>query len=115
MVLDDDAALGDAGGAAGLEDVGGILPDILGEPAAHRTAAQPVVLEQAELAQVIETLDFLAWIEIELEERVLALHGIDPEGGAELGVEVPGDDLAHVGVEFFFGLCLSHAHQECSP
>src|SRR5207244_2373753 len=51
VVLDDDAALGDAGGAAGLEDVDRLVLQPPGDPAAHRTAAQPLVLEVAEQLQ----------------------------------------------------------------
>ena len=97
-VVDDDAALGDAGGAAGLEDVDRLVLQRLGHPAAHRAAAQPLVLEVAEQLQVVEALHVLERVELE------RLGLLQPERRAGLGVEVPVDDLAHVGVELFAGL-----------
>src|SRR5207248_419317 len=57
VVVADDPALGDAGGAAGFEDVGRLVPEFLGEPAAHGAAAQPIVFEETELLEVLEALD----------------------------------------------------------
>ena len=51
-VVDVDARLGHAGAAAGLEDVDGPARVALRHPAAHRAAAQPLVLEGAELVEV---------------------------------------------------------------
>ena len=52
----------------------------------------------------------LARVEIQFEERVLALGGFHPEGRAGRGIEVPLDGLAHLGVELVFGLCGCHGH-----
>src|SRR5262249_54262583 len=96
--------------AAGLEDVGRLGPQRPRLPAPHRTAAQPFVLEQAERAQVLERADLLARVEVELEQRVLAGRGVHPEGAAGLGVEVPLDDLADVGVELGLRVLGCDAH-----
>ena len=50
-VVDIDPALGDAGAAAGLEDVDRPIGIGLGNPAPHRAAAEPFVLEGPSLAR----------------------------------------------------------------
>ena len=97
-IVGDDAALGDAGRAARLEDVDRLVLQPLGHPAAHRAAAQPFVLEQAELFEIVEALHVLARVELK------RLGPLQPERRAGVGVEVPFDDLADVGVEPFAGL-----------
>src|SRR5262249_40018917 len=82
----------------------------LRQPTAHGAAAQPVVFEKSEFLEVLEALDVLARIEVELEERILARGGFDPERRAGFGVEVLLDGLAHVGVELFLGFFRGDAH-----
>ena len=94
-------ALRDARGAAGLEHVDRIVGHRLRHPAPHRAAAQPLVLERRELAQVGETGDVAARVEVELRGEV------QPEGRAGLRVKVPLHHVADVGVELLPGLCLS--------
>src|SRR5262249_3812418 len=69
-----------------------------GDPAAHRAATEPFVLEQAEEFQVIEPLHILEWIEIE------RYRFLQPERRAGIGAEMPADDLAHLRVELLAGL-----------
>src|SRR5262249_9808193 len=109
-IVDDDAALRNAGGAAGLEDVGGLAPQGLGLPAPNRPAAKPFVFEEAEPLEVVEAVDRLARIKAQLEERVPARGGVDPERRSGRRVEVPLDDLADVGVELSLRLLGSHCH-----
>ena len=92
-VADVDAALGHAGGAAGLEDEDGLAGEGPGHPAAHGAAAQPLVPEEAEDLEVGVPADAVAGVEAE------AGGALEPEGAARGRVEVPGHDLAHVGVE----------------
>ncbi len=92
-VLDVDAALGHAGRAAGLEDVQGLVRQALGDPAPHRSAAQPLVLEVAEHLQVGVGLDLLTGIEAQFAGEV------EPERTSGRRIEVPLHDLAHVVVE----------------
>ncbi len=98
VVLDDDATLGNAGGAAGLEDVGRLVGEALGDPTADGAAAEPLILEQRELREIGERADLLPRIEAE------RFGFLEPEGAAGLGVEVPFDRLAGVLVESFLGL-----------
>jgi len=97
-VVDVDPALRDAGGAAGLEDVEGLPGEAPRQPAAHRAAAQPFVLEVAEELEVGVAADVADRVEVE------APGPLEPERAAGGRIEVPGHDLAHVGVETFPGL-----------
>jgi hypothetical protein len=98
VVLDDDATLGNARGAAGLEDVGRLVGEPLRDPAADGAAAQPLILEQRELREIGERADLFARIEAQ------RFGSLQPERAAGLGVEVPLDRLAGVLVESFLGL-----------
>ncbi len=51
-IFDVDPALGNAGGATGFEDVDRTVVHGLGNPAAHRTPSQPLVLKMAEPGQI---------------------------------------------------------------
>ena len=88
-----DARLGNTSGPAGFENVHRLAFIAFRHPTPHRAAAQGFVFEQAEFLQIVEGMDFLARVPIEL------LGGVEPEGAAGVGVEMPGDDLAHMGVE----------------
>ena len=65
VVFDDDAGLRDAGGAAGLENVGRFAGEALGNPALDGSAAEVVVFEEGELLQVFEAIDVFERIELE--------------------------------------------------
>src|SRR5262249_14277808 len=93
VVFDDDAALGDPGGAAGLEDIDRLVLQRFRHPTPHWSAAQPVVLEEAELLQIVEALHLFARIEAE------ALSLLQPKRRASFGIEMPRHDLADVGVK----------------
>ena len=88
-----DARLGHAGGAAGLEHVDRLAGAALGDPALHRSAAQPVVLEKTEAPEVVEARDLAPRIPSEL------LRELQPERATGGRVEMPRDDLADVDVE----------------
>ena len=98
VILDDDAALGDAGGAAGLEDVDRLVRSALGTqrrtgpPRSHSSSKRPNFFRSS------KALTSLRGSKLE------AFRLLDPEGRAGLGVEVPFDGLAHVGVEPLAGL-----------
>src|SRR5262249_36873017 len=94
----DDPALGDAGGPARLEDVGRLVLVAQGDPAAHRPAAQPLVLEVAEHPEVLVALDILERVE---GERAGLLQ---PQQGAGRVAEVPPDDVRDGRVELLPGL-----------
>ena len=70
----------------------------LGDPTPHRSAAEPFVFEQAEQLQVVEAFHVFARIEFE------RLRLFQPERRAGFGIEVPGDNVAHVSVESLAGL-----------
>ena len=74
MVFDDDAALGNARRAAGLEDVDWLVFVGLGDPTPHGAAAEPFVLKQGEFVQIGEAADVLTWVEGE------AFGLFEPEG-----------------------------------
>src|SRR6185295_11300410 len=76
-----------------LEDRDRPLRVALRHEAPYGPAAQPLVLEEAELVEVGVALHGLARVDASL------LRPIEPEGRAVLGVEVPGHDLADPGVE----------------
>src|SRR5215469_12282645 len=59
----DDAALGDAGGTAGLENISRLILQGFRHPTAHRAAAQAFVLEEAEQLQVVEPPHVLERVE----------------------------------------------------
>ena len=66
-----------------------------GNPAPHRPAAQPLVLEEAERLQVVEALDLAARIPVELAGE------LQPERAARRRIEMPRDDLTDPGIHFF--------------
>src|SRR5262249_15810771 len=105
VVLADDSALRDAGGAAGLEDVDRAIRVRLRHPPAYRPAAQPFVLALAELAQVGKTVHVLQRVEAE------GLRAFEPEGSAGFGVKVGLHDLTDVSVKLLAGLCGCHGHE----
>ena len=96
-VVDVDAALGDAGGAARLKDIDGFVGQTLGHPTAHRSAAQPLVFKKAELFEIVKTVDVLERVEVK------TLRPIEPELAPGLGIEVPLHDFADVRVQTLSG------------
>ena len=52
--------LGNASAAAGFEDVGGQMGEAFGHPLAHRAAAQPFILKETELVEILVTFHFFA-------------------------------------------------------
>ena len=104
MVLDDDAALGNAGRAAGLENIDRLAGVPLGDPASNRAAAQPLVLEQRKLLQVIEALDLGQRIEVQF--RLL----FQPERAAGVIAEVPMNGLERMFIQPLtsLGCCLGY-------
>src|SRR5207249_11519443 len=92
-VVDDDAALGDAGRATGLKNIRRLAGKPPGNPSVDRATAEPVVLEVLEADDVGERLYFPPRVPAGLARP------IEPEGGAGLGTEVPLHHVAHVGVE----------------
>src|SRR5262249_50992676 len=85
--------LGNAGGAAGLEDEHRPAGERLRNPALHGTAAQCVVVELTEARQVGEARDLAPGI-----PRCL-FRELEPERTTARGIEMPVDDLAPPGVE----------------
>ena len=96
-VVDGDAALGHARGAAGLEHVNRLVGAGLGHPAADRPATQPLVLERLELAKVVKRADILE--RVEFQPRGV----IEPERAARRGMEVPLHDLVRMRVQLLAG------------
>ena len=92
-IVERDAGLRHTGGAAGLEHEHRLAGAALGDPALHRSAAQPVVLEQTEAREIAERLDLAPRVPSELSGE------IQPEGAARGRIEMPRDDLADVDVE----------------
>ena len=83
-VVDDDAALGNAGGAAGLEDVDRLVRAAPSAPSgapARRAAIRP--RRRPNFLQVVEALDVLERVELE------RLGLLQPERRAGLRAEVP--------------------------
>src|SRR5687768_6065729 len=82
-VVDVDAALGHTGGAAGFEHRDRAVCVGLGHPSAHGPAAQPFVLEEAKLLEIVEAVD--------LASRIPArfLRPIEPERTSRFGTEMP--------------------------
>ena len=90
-VVDVDPRLRHAGAAAGLEDVDRPVGVRLRHPAAHRPAAQPLVLEEAELVEVGVAVDVRA------ADRSRSRFARSSQNGQPVaGIEMPADDLAHV-------------------
>ena len=94
----DDAALGDAGGAAGLEDVRSACPANAfgtqrrtGPPRSHSSS------NSAELLEVVEALHFLERIELQL------LLLLEPERAAGRFVKVMLDDFISMLIELVLG------------
>src|SRR5262249_48486547 len=88
-----DARLWNAGRPARLEDEHWFAGEAFRNPALHRAAAQPFVLEQPEPLQLVERLHFAARVESGL------LRELQPERRAGRRIEMPVDDLANPGVE----------------
>jgi hypothetical protein len=55
-VVHDDSALGNAGGAARLEDIPGTIGVALGNPAPNWPATEPFILEVSKELQILEAL-----------------------------------------------------------
>jgi len=70
----------------------------LRHPAADRTAAEPVILEERKLLQVVEALHLLQRVELQL------LSLFEPKGATGGSVEMPPDRFHGVGIQFLFGL-----------
>src|SRR5262249_34476621 len=97
-VLHRHTALGNAGGAAGLEHIYRLARQALRDPAPYRTAAQPLILKFGKSLQVLEAVDFPARIPTQ------ARGELQPERAPGGRIEMPLDDLAHVGIELVFSL-----------
>ena len=95
MVLDDDACFGNAGGAAGFEDVDRFVLVGFWHPATHGATAEPFVFEQREFLQICEAIDIFEGIEV---ERFFLFQ---PEFAACVVTEVPVDHFTSVLVKEF--------------
>ncbi len=73
-VIHDDSRLGRAGGPTGLEDIGRLTGQPLGDPAIDGSASQRIVFEERELVQICEAVDVGQWVEIQ------AAGLVEPEG-----------------------------------
>jgi hypothetical protein len=92
-ILDVDARLRHAGGSAGLENVDRFVGECFRHKPAHRSAAKPLILEQAEFLQIGKPGNVLQRIERELP------GALEPEGATGCRIEVPLHDFAHVLVQ----------------
>src|SRR5262249_29474328 len=92
-VFDLEPALGDAGRPSGFEGENWLALESLRQPASDGAAAQPLIFERRKLSKVAKRVDLFSRIPTELRCEV------EPERTSGLGVEMPGDDLAHVSVE----------------
>ena len=98
-VVDDDAALGDAGRAAGLEDVDAAIGvSAFGTQRRTGPPRSQSSSKKRELLEVVEAVDVLERVELE------RLRLLQPERRAGVGTEVPADDLADLGVELNAGV-----------
>jgi hypothetical protein len=104
VVLDYNAALGNARRAAGFEDVRRLARKGLGNPAAGGPAAKPFVLEQRKFLDIRVAFDFLERVEFQL--ALLA----QPERAAGRFVKVMLNDFVRVLIELV--LCSIHARIE---
>src|SRR5262245_51802722 len=86
-----------AGSPARFEHVDRLVSVRLWHPAPHGPAAQPIVLAQAELAQVLESADIFSWVKAQLGSK------LQPKRRSGVGIEVPAHDVAHMCVELFTG------------
>ena len=64
-VFDVDARLGNARAPAGLEGEDGLVGVRFGHPAAHGTAAEPLILEEAEAVEILVAADFTARVPVQ--------------------------------------------------
>src|SRR5690606_4361884 len=88
-----DARLRDSRAPARLEHVDGPTLEAARHPLPYGTAAQPLVLEGAELVEIVVRMDVLTGI------PALLTGPVQPEWTAGRRIEVPGDHSAHPGVE----------------
>src|SRR5690349_15148909 len=93
MVFPADALLGDAGRAAGLEDVEGLAVKCFRDEALVLFVSQPFVLEVREAQDVVEAFD--------LRRGVPAggLLPVEPERASRVRRKVPLNDLADVRIQ----------------
>src|SRR5579875_2814837 len=94
----DDAAFGNAGGAAGLENISWSILKRFGYPTAYRPAPQPFVLEEAKQFQIIEGLHILKRIKLK------RFGAFQPERRAGFGVKVPLNNFTHMSIKTFTSL-----------
>ena len=96
-IVDRDAALGNAGRAAGFEHVNRLVGQRLGHPAPHRPAAEPFVLKLRKLFQIVERPHFLQRIEFQL------LGLFQPERAARRWMKMPLHRFIDMGIELIAG------------
>src|ERR1017187_747626 len=97
VIIPADALLRHARSAAGFKDIVGAPLVFRWHPDVRLKLAQPFILEMREPREVNKRPDFLARVPAGLPGPV------EPEWAARLRREMPGDNLAHVGVESFLG------------
>src|SRR4029450_1129827 len=95
-IIDIDSRFRHARGAAGLERADRPASVRLRYPSPHRTAAQPVILKEAEAIEVLVRLHRVPGIPARLPRE------FEPEGRPGLRAEMPVDDVAHGRIEFGF-------------
>jgi hypothetical protein len=88
-VVDTDARFGNAGRAARFECKDGLVGVGARHPAAHGTAAQPLVLKKAEAVEVVVPAYLAPGVPVE------AFGIIQPKRAAGGGIEMPRDNFAH--------------------
>ena len=96
VILPADPLLGHAGGAAGLEDVEGFALEWRGHPDFRLEVAQRFVRKMRKLQHVGGCRYFLARVEV-------FFGPVQPEWAAGFGAEMPGEDLAQMGIELVLG------------
>src|SRR5262249_43928288 len=92
-VVRNHSALRDAGRPASLDDVPRLVLQATWDPAVNRAPAEPLVLEEWELLDVLPPVHVLERVEVE------RLGLLQPERRPGVGAEVPADDLADLRVE----------------
>jgi hypothetical protein len=88
-----DAGFRDARRSSSFESEDGLVGVGLGDPASHRSSAEPLVLEKAEFIEIIISMDIAQRIEVE------RLRAVEPEGRAGVGAEVPMNYFLGPGIK----------------
>ena len=86
--------LGIPGGAAGFKNVERFAGETFRQPALQRAATQPFVFERRKPLQILETANLTPRVPAQLCREV------EPERTPGFRIEMPLDDLAHMGIEF---------------